>query len=93
MHVLTPTVFHILEELFTTAKTQKEVTLAAALTKLAQREQYLALEMVDLRYDIGVKYGLMTAQIALALSGKEKDHVLSLLVELLAERQLGKEGK
>ena len=37
-----------------------------ALDELARREQYLALEMDDLRYDIGVKYGLMNAQMALA---------------------------
>lgn len=93
MHVLTPAVFQILDDLFSKSGTMKDVTLADALAKLAQREQYLALEMVDLRYDIGVKYGLMTAQIALALSGQEKDHVLSLLLQLLAERELGKKAK
>jgi UTP--glucose-1-phosphate uridylyltransferase len=45
--------------------------------------------MHDQRYDIGVKYGLMTAQIALALSGHDRDFVLSRLLELLAIRELG----
>ena len=39
------------------------------------------------RYDIGVRYGLLTAQLALALSGRDRDDVLSQLVELLATRE------
>ncbi|NDF01172.1 MAG: UTP--glucose-1-phosphate uridylyltransferase, partial [Verrucomicrobia bacterium] len=31
-------------------------------------------------------YGLLTAQLALALSGKDRDEVLTGLVELLAQR-------
>lgn len=90
MHVLTPTVFAILEQQIAAADGRGGVTLAAALDELARREQYLALEMDDLRYDIGVKYGLMHAQLALALSGHERDLVLSQLLELLAIRELGK---
>ena len=41
-----------------------------ALNILAQTEQYLALERNDLRYDMGEKYGLLKAQLALALHGK-----------------------
>jgi UTP--glucose-1-phosphate uridylyltransferase len=33
-----------------------------------------------------VKYGLLTAQLALALDGEDRDEVLSGLVELLAKR-------
>jgi len=46
-------------------------------------------ESTGLRYDVGVKYGLLIAQLALALSGRDRDEVLSRLVELLALRQLG----
>lgn len=89
MHVLTPTIFTILEEQIAASNGRGGITLAGALNELAKQEQYLALEMHDLRYDIGVKYGLMNAQIALALSGKERDLVLSQLLELLAVRELG----
>jgi UTP--glucose-1-phosphate uridylyltransferase len=89
MHVLTPTVFTILETLLQEAGPEGGVWLGDALNILAQREQYLALEMHDQRYDIGVKYGLMTAQIALALSGHDRDFVLTRLLELLAIRELG----
>ena len=45
--------------------------------------------MPDRRYDVGVKYGLLTAQMALALSGQDRDFVLSRLLELLATREMG----
>ena len=41
-----------------------------------------------MRYDVGVKYGLLTAQLALALNGKDRDEVLARLLELLATREL-----
>jgi UTP--glucose-1-phosphate uridylyltransferase len=89
MHVLTPAVFDILDEHIESSAAEKEVNLADALSELALREQYLALEMHDLRYDIGVRYGLMTAQIALALNGQDRDLVLTKLLELFAIRELG----
>jgi len=64
------------------------VHLSTALAKLAKRERYLACELQGHRYDIGVKYGLLTAQLALALDGQDRDEVLSGLVELLARRAL-----
>lgn len=94
MHVLTPTIFDILEEQIGALQQQPEqsdvtgLTLAAALAVLAGREQYLALEKHDSRYDVGVKYGLLTAQLALALNGRDRDEVLAKLLALLAQREL-----
>ena len=85
MHVLTPSVMDLLGEELTRAKGQN-VHLTTALTKLAGRERYLACELEGRRYDIGVKYGLLTAQLALALDGQDRDEVLSGLVDLLARR-------
>ena len=81
MHVLTPSLMEILgREL----KTNKKISLSVALNILAQSEQYLALERNDLRYDMGEKYGLLKAQLALALHGKDRDRILSELVEFFA---------
>jgi UTP--glucose-1-phosphate uridylyltransferase len=85
MHVLTPTVMDLM------APGQR--SLSAALAELAKREQYLALERSNRRYDIGVRYGLLNAQLALALSGCHRDEVLSQLVELLAMRELTAVGR
>lgn len=89
MHVLTPAVMDILGQCIMEKEGDKRVTLSDALARLAHREQYLALETEDWRYDVGVKYGLMHAQLALAMSGTDRDQVLSSLLELLAERELG----
>ncbi len=60
--------------------------LSPALAQLAQRERYLALELDGTRYNIGVKYGMFVAQLALALSGSDREEILAKLVELLAAR-------
>jgi UTP--glucose-1-phosphate uridylyltransferase len=93
MHVLTPAIFEILEEQIAAAGAAGGVTLSQALNELAFREKYLALEKNDWRYDVGVKYGLLTAQLALALNGTDRDEVLSRLLELLALRELGTGGR
>ena len=94
MHVLTATVMDILTDLVQVAESaaaaQQGITLSAALAELAQREQYLALELSGARYDVGVKYGLLTAQLALALNGQDREEVLARLLELLAQREVGR---
>lgn len=86
MHVLTPAVMDLLGEEVARADRTGGVHLSTALAKLATRERYLACELQGRRYDIGVKYGLLAAQLALALDGQDRDEVLSGLVELLAAR-------
>ncbi len=86
MHVLTPTVMDMLAEEVAQASERGGIHLSRTLAKLATRERYLASELHGRRYDIGTKYGLLTAQLALALDGEDRDEVLSGLVELLATR-------
>jgi len=86
MHVLTPVVMEILSDDVKRVGGQSGVQLTTALARLAGRERYLACELAGRRYDIGVKYGLLTAQLALALDGQDRDEILSGLVELLAAR-------
>lgn len=85
MHVLTPSVMDALSEAVQNFAGNNVVHLSPALTQAAARERYLAAELQGRRYDIGVKYGLLTAQLALSLSGPDRDEVLSQLVELLAQ--------
>jgi UTP--glucose-1-phosphate uridylyltransferase len=82
MHVLTPMVMERLSEIAAAGTTG--ISLSAVLNALASRERYLGLELQGRRYDIGLKYGLLTAQLALALDGRDRDEVLSNLVEMLA---------
>jgi len=85
MHVLTATTLEILERLVATEN--RPVALAEALNELANRERYLACEIQGQRYNIGVKYGLLNTQLALSLSGVDRDRVLSDMVELLASQK------
>jgi UTP--glucose-1-phosphate uridylyltransferase len=85
MHVLTATVMSILEEMVRQTGAAGRVHLTSALARTAERERYLAAELAGRRYDIGVQYGLLTAQLAIALSGKDREEVLTHLVELLAQ--------
>jgi UTP--glucose-1-phosphate uridylyltransferase len=87
MHVLTATVMELLGAEFARPE-RRNLQLTAALSQLPARERYLACELEGRRYDIGLKYGLLTAQLALALDGKDRDEVLTNLTDLLARRQV-----
>jgi len=87
MHVLTPAIMTILGELHSAAP-DKSLTLSSGLAELARREQYIAYEAPGRRFDIGSRYGLVVAQLALALSGRDRPEILARLLELLADREL-----
>ena len=82
MHVLTPVIFDLLESLGDAGRRQ----VSPALAMLAGRERYLAYEVAGSRYNLGVTYGLLIAQLALGLSGKDRADILSQLVDLLARQ-------
>jgi UTP--glucose-1-phosphate uridylyltransferase len=102
MHVLTPTVINILEEHVREHLARRDastssgaspggtspggVQLSPVLAELAGREKYLALEAQGRRYPLDARYGLLTAQLALGLSGRDRDEVLAGLCEMLAQR-------
>jgi UTP--glucose-1-phosphate uridylyltransferase len=87
MHVLTPGIMELLGQSIAEAEADGlagPIMLSPALARLAKRERYLALELAGTRFNIGVKYGLLTAQLALALSGSDREEILAKLVELVA---------
>jgi hypothetical protein len=90
MHVLTAGVMDLLEHGLRAGKAASR--LSGVLNQLARREQYLALEESNRRYDVGVRYGLLTAQMALALAGRDREQVLANLLELLATREMEDTG-
>jgi UTP--glucose-1-phosphate uridylyltransferase len=51
------------------------------LNSLARKERYLALETRGSRFNLGVKFGVVEAQIALALGGVDREQILALLLE------------
>jgi UTP--glucose-1-phosphate uridylyltransferase len=82
MHVLTPAVMELLAR--QVESSGAPASLSAALNELATREQYLALEQTSRRYDLGANYGLLRAQVALGLNGKDRTELLAELIELVA---------
>lgn len=85
MHILTPTIMNLLEKEMRSAEPDNNIALSPALEELAKSERYLATEVDGGRYNIGVQYGLLKAQVALALSGKDRDEILTELLNLVAE--------
>ena len=87
IHVFTASVMDLLGRMLRDTP-ERPATLSAALAELARHEQYLAMEQDGRRYDLGARYGVLIAQLALALSGQDRNQVLSQLVELLADREM-----
>lgn len=89
MHVLPHRIFGLLEqEMKTSTSGEGGWQLTPALQELANREKYLAAELQGARYDIGAKFGLLQAQLALGMAGTERDSMLSVIVELMANAGL-----
>jgi UTP--glucose-1-phosphate uridylyltransferase len=85
-HVLTPTVMDLLERHVAESPADRPVQLSPVLDSLAGRERYLAVETPGRRFPMDTRYGLLYAQLGLALSGEDRDGVLAGLVELVATR-------
>ena len=92
MHVFTPAVMELLDRevaRINASGDSEALTLSPTQAELAKRERYLAVEMEGTRFNIGVKYGMLIAQLALALHGSDREEILARLVELLAARDHG----
>jgi UTP--glucose-1-phosphate uridylyltransferase len=84
MHVLTPAVFELLEDLVRRdVREASQIQLTTALNVLARRERYLALETRGARHNLGVKFGVVEAQIALSLGGVDRQQMLASLLEAI----------
>lgn len=86
MHVLTPTILSVLRSTLESVPAGQNIDLSSSLNRLAQTERYLAFKVDGSRYDISYKYGLLLTQLALSLSGDDRDLILTELANLLAAR-------
>lgn len=89
IHVLTPSIFGLLEAQMEANGPEHDLLLTPALNELAAGEKYLALEVNGRRYDIGQKFGLMRAQLALGAAGVDRDEVLASVLEVVIEARGG----
>jgi UTP--glucose-1-phosphate uridylyltransferase len=85
MQVFTPSIFDCLEHLIRSdVRERGEFQLTSAQALLRDRERYLAYEALGDRYDMGVPYGYVETQIALALHSPARDQMLASIVKLIA---------
>lgn len=87
VHVLTSDVMELLGRVVRETS-DGGATLSSALAELARQKRYLAIETTGRRFDLAARYGMLNAQLAVALNGQDRDLVLCQLVELLADRGL-----
>ena len=85
MHVLTFEVVQLIQKLLA-EKGDNKPTLSDAVSLLPSRGRYLAYKLKGDRYNLGIKYGLLKAQLAIGLSGPDRDYILTEMVDLLANR-------
>ncbi len=87
MHVLSAAIFDLLKQQLSRLQSNQSLNLTDSLNQLARTQRYLAGELNGVRYNIGQKYGLLIAQLAIALSGDDRDRVLTELVQLLGDNR------
>jgi len=88
MHVLSPAIFDCLEDLIKNGiRVRGEIQLTTAQQMLLDRlGKYYCCELTGDRYDTGVPFGLMEAQVALALAGIYRVEIVESLARLLAQQ-------
>ncbi len=81
MHILNHAVMDHLEKSF--AESGAPLALTPSLDAVADAERYLACEIEGLRFNIEEPYGLLRAQLGMALAGESRDEVMGTMIELI----------
>lgn len=85
IHALTPAVMRRLDHEVAALADDGTLGLTPTLAAMARSEKYLAVEIDGQRFNIGERYGLLRAQLSLALAGPHRDEVLTLLIGITAD--------
>lgn len=86
MHVLPARALTHLSEQIKTRKGDERIGLTQTLNHLADSGEYLALRIDGQRFNLGERYGLLRAQLALSLAGPHREEVMATIIELLAAK-------
>lgn len=89
MHSLTAGVMERLEEEVSLLGRGEKLGLTPTLAFMARSEKYLAAELAGERFNVGERYGLLRAQLSLALAGPHRDEVLTDIIEITAHSRPG----
>jgi UTP--glucose-1-phosphate uridylyltransferase len=89
LHVLPPSIFEAIGyHINNNIRERGEIQLTNAQELLRTQERYVAAEINGQRYDMGVPFGYIQTQLALALSSPARRNVLAALPHLLTLRDL-----
>ena len=90
MQVFTPAIFDCLGyNIRYDVREKDEFQLTSAQALLAARQPYLAFEARGERFDMGVPFGLVETQLALALNSPLREQMIASLIRILAEQGRG----
>lgn len=91
VHVMPPLLFEMLAGLIREGRPSRVgYQLTDALERLRQEDTYLAVEVEGARYDMGMPFGYIQTQLALAINSPARRQVLSWLPNLLTMQDLEK---
>ena len=94
MHVFTPAIFDCLGyNIRHDVREKGEFQLTSAQALLAAHEPYLAFEARGERFDMGIPFGLVETQLALALNSPMREQMIASLIRILAEQGRGAAGR
>lgn len=84
MHVMQAKSMQHLKQQLAELPADQNLGLTETLNHLATNGEYLALGINGQRFNLGERYGLLRAQLALSLAGPHRDEVMATIIELLA---------
>jgi UTP--glucose-1-phosphate uridylyltransferase len=86
MHVFPPSIFDCLEHhIKNDIRDKGEIQLTSSQEMLRSQERYVAVETVGERYDMGVPFGLVETQVALALNGVDRSEMMATILRITAK--------
>ena len=80
MHIITPS---IMAQVKMDLSQTEKLPLTLSLNAIAQSERYLAVQIQGHRYNLGEPYGLLRANLGMALAGPDRDEVMTSIIELI----------
>lgn len=87
MHVMPAQLMQLLDKELGQLPEGERLGLSPSLANLAESMDFLAVQLDGTRFNLGERYGVLRAQVALALAGPHRDEVLTSLIELLAAQR------
>jgi len=87
VHILPAKLMRLLDAKVTALGDRETLGLSPTLAEIASGEKFLAAQIDGTRFNLGERYGLLRAQIALALAGPHRDEILTSMIELLASNK------